>query len=649
MKEKSELSKLFSSIGIGGAKLKNRIVMAPMVTLFGAPDGFMTEREKDYFVRRARGDIGLVTVGDCTIVPNCQVVPAYDGIWDDKFIPSWMEFVRSIHDAGSKVSVQLTHSGSQCQPAITGEQPVAPSAFVSPLSGQMTRQLSIGEIEGLIEKWAEAAMRAREAGIDLVEIQGSQGFLLHNFMTPLFNKRTDEYGGDLKGRVRFPVEVIRRVKEKTGGDYPVVFRMVVSDLVDGGLTLEDTKAMAPMLVDAGADALHFTAGAGLHLRNLWAPPVDAGTGCIVDLAAQLRTVVEVPVIVAQRIIDPFQAETILEDGKADMIALGRALICDPDWARKAAEGTTDDIRKCIGCCQGCLDRTRDGKHHITCLHNPEVGAEKDYGITPVEASKKVMVIGGGPAGMEVAKVAAERGHVVTLYEKDGELGGQWILACIPPKKGEFREVIRYNLRELEKLGVKIELNKEVTPELVDNINPDVVVVATGAVPFVPELPGMKRKTVVTAHDVLSGRASGIGNKVAVLGGGLVGCETADFLVDQGKKVTIVEMLDEIAKDVGPVRKPFLMNRLTDGDVEMITAAKVESITEQGTVGIEQYGKKTEVGPYETIILALGSKPSNKIAKQIEGNISKIYVIGDALEPRKAIDAIAEAAKVGREI
>jgi 2,4-dienoyl-CoA reductase-like NADH-dependent reductase (Old Yellow Enzyme family)/thioredoxin reductase len=646
MSDKIQLSRLFSPIKVGEVELKNRIIMAPMTTRLAADDGFVTEKEKDYFVRHAIGGTALLIVGNVTVVPNSSLNPIYNGIWDDKFIPRWREFVKTLHDAGTKLSIQLSHAGSECRSKVIGKQPVAPSAIVSPYTGEMTRELTKGEIEELTEKFAEAARRARDGGVDMVEIQGSQGFLIHNFMTPLFNKRSDEYGGDSRGRTKFPTEIIKRVKEKAGNDYPVIFRMVASDLAEGGLTLEDTKEMASMFVKAGADALHFTAGAGLHLRHLCMPPVDAGIGCIVDLVAQIKNIVDVPVAATQRIVDPLQAEGIIKDGKADMVSLGRTLLCDPDWPRKAAEGAFEDIRKCIGCCQGCVGRP--GKP-LACLFNPELGKGKEYEIRRAAQPKKVLVIGGGPAGMEVARVAALRGHEVTVYEKARELGGQWILASIPPKKGEFRGVIEYYITQLEKLGVKITLNETVTPALIEQANPDVVVVATGAVPDIPEIPGLDGNNVVTAHDVLSGRANIVGDRVAVLGGGEVGCETADFLVEQGKKITIIEMLEELALDKVVLRKPFLMQRLVSGGVEVLTSTRVQEIAEHGIITIDKNGQGKNIGIYDTIVLALGAKPVNEIGKHVEGKVSEVYVIGDALEPRNAEDAVAEGARVGREI
>lgn len=644
MPTRVRLAKLFSPVKIGTVELKNRIVMASMGSLTGK-EGFLSETTKNYLVRRAKGGAALITTELTTVAPNSQTTLLDLGIWNDRFNPAWTELATAIHDAGAKLSIQLSHGGRLCKPSVICRQPVAPSAVTSPLTGETPRELTLSEIEELTERFGEAATRARDAGADMVEIQGAQGQLVHDFMSPLVNKRTDEYGNDLKGRIKFAVEIIKRVKEKTGSDFPVVFRMVGSDLVKGGLVLEDSKVMAPILVEAGADALSVTAGAGGEVVHFMIPPADAGTACSVDLAGAIKSVVQVPIITAQRIIDPVQAEDILKEGKADIICLGRALLADPDWPRKAAEGAFEDIRHCIGCCQGCVDTGRKYGRR-TCLQNPEVVKEKEFEIGPVKKPRRVTVVGGGPAGMEAARVAASRGHQVSLYEKGSELGGQWILACKPPKKDDYREVIRYNRRELNKLNVRIHLNQAVTLALIEETKPDVVIVATGAVPISPGIPGVDNKNVVTAHDVLSGKAS-IGDKVVVVGGGMVGSETADYLVTHGKKVTIIEMLEKIAADVGPCRKYYLLQRLTQGGVEILTSARVKAITEGGII-VDKNGEDRNIGTFDTVVLALGTKPVRELAEQLEGKV-EVYTIGDAAEPRKAIDAIAEGARIGREI
>ncbi|MFH2075758.1 MAG: FAD-dependent oxidoreductase, partial [Pseudomonadota bacterium] len=635
-------------ISIGSVELKNRIIQAPMVTRLGATDGFMTANEKRFYLRRAQGGIALATVGNVTVMSNVQPEGRYDGIWDDKFIPAWKDFVAAMHEYDMKVSLQLCHAGSQSHFHVTNTEAVAPSEMVSPVTKEKCRSLTKTEIAEIVERFADAAVRAKEAGADMVEIQGVQGFLVQNFMTPLFNKRTDEYGGSLEGRMKFPVEIVRRIKEKAGTDYPVVFRMVASDLVEGGITVEDAKRMAPMLVEAGADALHFTAGAGHHVRHLGMPPVDAGRGCIVDLVAQIKALVDVPVIVVQRIVDPLQAEEILEKGQADIIGLGRALICDPDWAKKAAGGLTDDIRRCIGCCQGCYDEIRAGRSW-TCLYNPEAGKEEEYEIVKAKNPRRVAVIGGGPGGLEAARVAALRGHSVALYEQTDRLGGQWILACVPPRKDEYLEVTRWYKDQLEKLGAKVYLNKLATPQDIIAAGSDVAIVATGATPILLKIPGTEDGKVVTAHDVLAGKKIDLGNKVLVIGGGMVGIETAEFLAEQGKRITVVEMLDEIAAEIGIVRKPYMNQCLSDHGVEIFVSTRVERVSDDGVIVTGKNGEKKNIGAFDSIVLSVGAKPRNELAKELEGKVAQVLVVGDALKPANALVAIADAARIAREI
>ncbi|MBN2437214.1 MAG: FAD-dependent oxidoreductase [Deltaproteobacteria bacterium] len=648
MSNQRDFHRLFSPIQIGSVKLKNRIIQAPMVTRLGAADGFVTAKEKRFYLRRAQGGIALATVGNCTIMPNVQPEDRHDAIWDDRFIPAWKDFVAAMHDYDMKVSLQLCHAGSQSHFHVTHTEAVAPSEMVSPVTGEKCRALTKGEIEEIVEHFAAAAARAKEAGADMVEIQGVQGFLVQNFMTPLFNKRTDEYGGSLEGRMKFPLEIVKRIKKRTGRAYPVVFRMVASDLVEGGITVEEAKRMAPMLVEAGADALHFTAGAGHHVRHLGMPPVDAGQGCIVDLVAQIKPFVDVPVIVVQRIITPRQAEEILEKGQADIIGLGRALVCDPDWAKKVVDGIPDEIRRCIGCCQGCYDEVRAGRSW-TCLYNPEVGKEDEYEITKTESPKKVAVIGGGPAGLEAARVAALRGHDVALYEQTDRLGGQWILACVPPRKEEYLEVIRWYKNQIEKLGVKVLLSKKATAEDIAAAGSDVAIVATGVTPILLKIPGSEDLKVVTAHDVLAGNAGNVGNRVLVIGGGMVGIETAEFLSEQGKKVTVVEMLDEIASEIGIVRKPYMNQCLSDHGVEIFVSTKVERVSGDGVmVNGKECGKKN-IGSFDSMVLAVGARPRDELARTLEGKVAQVHVVGDALKPANALAAIADAARIAREI
>ena len=427
----------------------------------------------------------------------------------------------------------------------------------------------------MIKKFAEAAARAKQAGVDAVEIQGSQGFLIQQMMSSHFNHRTDAYGGSLENRMRFPIEVIAAVRKAVGKDYPILFRMVASEGLEDGIKLEEAKEMAKMLEKAGIDALHVTTGRGINVEgmNAMIPIAEIGPAPVVDQIAAIKEVVDVPVIGVQSIRTPEQAEKLIGSGKMDMVALGRGLIADPDWALKAEEGRSEDIRQCIGCNQGCIDNLLTA-FFVDCLQNPEVGRESKYKLAPVDDPKKILVIGGGIAGLEAALVAGKRGHKVTLCEKDAKLGGQWNLAAIPPGKKQFNAVVDWRVHELKKMdNVTIELNKTVTPDDVRAMDPDIAIVATGSVPLQPPIPGADKPNVFNVPDTLNGKAD-IGPQVAIIGGGACGVETAHFLLDQGKKVTIVEMLPEIARDEKFARKVFILESLAKKGARVAVASPV---------------------------------------------------------------------------
>jgi NADPH-dependent 2,4-dienoyl-CoA reductase/sulfur reductase-like enzyme len=357
--------------------------------------------------------------------------------------------------------------------------------------------------------------------------------------------------------------------------------------------------------------------------------------------------VGIPVIAVGKIGDPLIAEHILRQGKADLVAMGRALIADPDLPNKAAQGRFDDIRYCIYC-NTCIDKLNSLPGYVRCAINAEAGRESEMPIIPTERPKKVLVAGGGPAGLEAARVAALRGHKVTLYEKDDRLGGQFRIASLPPMKQELTMTIKYLSTQVRKAGVRVEMGKKVTPSLVRQLKPDVVIVATGGVPLIPEdIPGANLERVVTAIDVLTERVR-TGQRVAILGGGMVGCETAEFLSQRGKDVTIVEMLADIALDIGMYNRPYLMERLAQWGVKAITGAQVKEITDDGVV-VEKEGRRETISGFDTVILAMGVKPVNKLADQLKGKVAEVYVIGDAAEPRRVVDAISEGAEIARKI
>jgi len=658
----NQFKKLCEPITINGMKLRNRTALAPMSCGYTEGDDMMTQRVIDYYVRRAEGHTGLIISGITPVDKRGKPIGFMHSLWDDSFIPGWKKLADAIHEAGSKLAVQIMFGGLEGFPIMSKGQQLSPDGGIWKLIDElfymhpdltksmfMTKKITVEELKDLVQKFADAAVRAKTAGADAVEIQGSQGFLLEQMMSPHFNHRTDEYGGSLENRMRFSVDIIKKVREAVGKDYPIIFRMVSSEGVDDGIQLEEAKQMAQMAVKAGADALHVTTGRGITVEglNYMIPIAESGPAPIIDQVYEIKKVVDVPVIGVQAIRTPELAEEILETGKADMIALGRTLIADPDWSKKAEEGRSEDIRQCIGCNQGCIDNLLTA-FFVDCLQNPEVGREAKYKLEKTENPQKVLVIGGGIAGLETALVAAKRGHSVTLCEKSNELGGQWNLAAIPPGKVQFRAVIDWRVHELKKMdNVKLELNKTVTPEYVKQLKPNIVVVATGSVPVMPPIPGFDKKNVTNVPDTLTGKAK-IGENVAVIGGGACGVETAHYLLDHGKKVTIVEMLPEVARDEKFARKVFIMENLIKKGAKVLTSSPVKKITDDNELIIRSEGKDKNLGKFDTFVVAIGVKSENKITKYLEGIVPAIYEVGDSYaNTSNGFSAIQHAALIGR--
>lgn len=634
-----KLNWLFAPIKVGNLELKNRIVMAPMGTRF-SPDGYLTQQMKDYYVERARGGVGLIIVESCY---PCVYRSKNLCLTEEKFVAKLRGLVDAIHETESKVALQMNpYRGVQDE-----VEPISASDVPSP-TGVKPRPITVKEIEMFETKFAEGAERAKRAGFDAIEIHGASGYLIQQFLSPLTNKRTDEYGGDHKRRMRFALEILECTKEKIGRQFPIWFRIPGSEYLEGGITLKDAQVYAKMLEDAGVDAHDITAGHAWIVERL-IPPMFFSSGCYVHLAEGIKKVVKKPVMIAGRITDVVLADKIVAEGKADLISMGRALLADPELPKKALEGRIDDIRKCVGCLQGCIDRSRAvmgvERQPVICLQNALVGRERELEIKTTKDPKKVLIVGGGPAGMEAARVCALRGHEVTLLEKNAELGGQLLLACKPPHKQEFQEVIEYLQNQIRKLGVRTELGREVTAELMENLKPDAVIMATGAKPLIPPIPGVDGKNVVTAWDVLAGKVK-VGKNVIIVGGGNVGCETAEFLIEKGKNVVIIEMLSEIGGDMGVLLR-LLVRRLKERGVKMLTSTRIEKITDKEVVAVKD-GERL-IFAADTVVLSVGAQSEKKLFEALRGRFSNLFAIGDCVKPRKALEAIQEGLIIAREI
>lgn len=495
------LRKLLEPGLIGNVQIKNRVSMAPAERGYGNMDGSVTQRYIDYLVERAKNGVGMITV-ESTYIDWVGHGRLYQlGLYDDTLIPSHHRLTEALHQYGTKVVAEIQHAGRQTSATVTGLRPVGPSAVPCiPSGGDLPRELTIGGIKEVIQKFAQAARRAKEAGYDMISIHGAHGYLINAFASPYSNKRTDEYGGPSENRMRFSLEVYQAVRAAVGDNFPVGYRLSADEFVDGGLTLEDTKKMVKILEGAGIDFLDVSAGI-YESAPMIVAPMDMPLGYLVHLAAAIKEVVKIPVITTGRINDMMLAESIIEKNQADFVHMVRAFHADPEILVKSQKGQPDDVCMCMGCSK-CGEVMMMHLPTI-CTVNPAAGREREFELKPAMNRKRVMVVGGGVAGMEAARIARLRGHDVTLFEKDGDLGGQIRWASKGTCHEEFFQTARYRIHEVKKSGVKLELGKEVTLAQVKAFHPDVVVIATGGVPFVPVIPGMNKSLVATSFDVLS--------------------------------------------------------------------------------------------------------------------------------------------------
>ena len=649
-----QLKKLFEPIKVGNLELKNRLAMIG-IGGFLAENCRVTDRLKAFDGERARGEAGLVIRGN--VHPGNIGPEKMPGIWDDRFIPGLRELTDFVHKQGDgvKYACQISTQHAWRRSPDSSVEMVGPSDVVlrrpTPSLVKMIevlttppRPLTVEEIEQIVEEYGDAVRRAREAGFDTVEIMAGMGYLVSRFLSKLHNKRTDRYGGSIENRARFLLEIIANAKKKAGSDYPLIVRFLADEFLEGGNTLEDGLVIAQLLEKAGVDLLDVQVGTQDSTVPVIQSSVSQGT--FVHYSESIKKVVNIPVLTGIRINDPIFAEQILEEEKADLVGMARSLTADPELPKKAKEGRFDDIRPCILCCH-CLDVCLPG-NTIRCAVNAQAGRENEYRIKPAEKAKRVLVIGGGTAGMEAARVAALCGHQVTLYEKSDRLGGQLLLATVAPFKDRIGDLVNYLASQVKKAGVQINLGTEASARAIEEMKPDVVIVATGAKPIIPEISGVNGDNVVSALDVLSGRKD-VGSEVIIVGGGQVGCETAELLAQKGKKVTILEMLSRIGQDIGMSTRWVIMQRLRKAGIRMETRAEVEEITAEG-VRVKRNGS-SEFFKGDTVILAVGFEPDTRLAEEIipSSKVPVLHLIGDCVEPRKIENATEEAFRVALQL
>ena len=652
--DKTSLDKLLEPFSIGNMKLKNRIVMTAMATGYNNEMGEVTNKLKNFIEERAKGGVGLIITEMAPVDRAGSTKYTSVMVDHDERISGLKKLARVAHQHGAKIAIQLCHGGgfvsirATHQLGQTASGQLGPTLWDSSGGKDEARQLSIEEILKIVEKFGEAARRVKEAGFDAVEIHGAHGLLLHEFLSPLVNNRTDGYGGDLKGRIRFPVEVLRAIRKRVGSDFPIIYRISADEGVDGGLTVEESKQICQILEREGADAIDVSSGTAVTNplpKYPPFPPMSFPRGVFVKFAEEIKKVVKIPVIAVGRINDPVLGNEILKQGKADLIGIARGLVADPELPNKVANGVLKEIRPCIAC-MTCLHMLFT-RRPMECLVNPCVGREREFRLKKAKNPQRVVIVGGGPAGMEAAIDAALRGHKVVLYEKDGRLGGQLNLATLPPHKEEINGLTKYLTNQIEKLGIEVHCGKKAEVSIIDREKPDVVIVATGAVPFIPKVPGIELSHVVTSWGVLSGEVNQIGEKVVVAGGGMVGCETAEFLATKGHDVTIASQSDAIGKDLEQTVRKYLLKRLGDYGVKMLTNAKMMKIKSKEIV-LGTYGKEFAI-KCDHVVLAKGASPNRDLVRPLKEVFPNFFLIGDALEPRTAKEAIYEGARIARMI
>jgi 2,4-dienoyl-CoA reductase-like NADH-dependent reductase (Old Yellow Enzyme family)/thioredoxin reductase len=647
--------KIFEQCRIGVLELKNRLVMAPMSCNLGK-DGFVTERMVRFFEERAKGGVGLITIGDgivdTSLGNNANESIAID---DDKFIPFLRRLTSAVKAHNAKIAIQLSHAGRRAGRIskegylnlTKGRVPVAPSSIPHPAPGHVVpRELLQEEIQEIARKFGEAARRAVEAGFDAIGLHCAHMYLCGQFLSPWANKRTDEYGRDFEGRLRFVTQVVHCIQKGIGKRVPIIVRMNGQE-PRGGNSLKDIQKIAQRLEQLGINAISVSVGFGAPIKARGflpsVTPMRAPDGCIVHLAQKIKSAISIPVIAVNKIGRIDLAERILKEGKADFIAMGRPLIADPYLPLKAMERRMEDIVPCIFCCQGCLQNVQERDEPITCTVNPSAGREGKIHIIPAKKKKKVIVIGGGPGGLMASKVLATRGHQVTLYEKEKRLGGQLNLAALPPGKKDIRKLERFLVEGIKKTGVEIHMGEEIKPKMLEGIKPDALVIAMGGKPIIPSIPGIEMNHVVMARDVLLGTAK-IGDSVTIIGGGQAGLEVAEYLAETGKKITVIEILDELARGMPIVAKLPLLSRLEELGVTVWIDSKVKEVQKRKVI-VQRKGSEERVA-VDTVIIAVGYESNKELFNIMEGRISETYVIGDSAKPRRILEAIREGLEIG---
>ncbi len=629
-------------IQIGPMKVKNRFVVPPMGNNFANSDGTWSDQSVAYYEERAKGGFGLITIEATVVHKGAKGGPLKPCLYDDASIPSLKRITDACHSHGACVSIQLQNAGPEGNAKNAG----APIQAASPIQGSYGRdvpeEVPTEEVYELVKGYGDAAERAMRGGVDAVEIHMAHGYLVSSFMSPRTNKRVDEFGGSFENRMRFPRLIVEEVKKRVGGKVAIIARINSADEILGGLSVQDSAAIARYLEDCGVECLHISRAVHIKDEYMWAPTTIHG-GFSSDLFTEIKRAVHIPTIAIGRFTEPQYAELMVEEGRADLIAFGRQSLADPHMPQCAQEGRLDDVLPCIACLQGCTANMYQGKP-LRCLVNPFLGHEV-AGEPEAEVKKKVMVVGGGVAGLAAAFIAAERGHSVTLYESKETLGGNMRLAAFPPGKGDISNMIRAYIVRAQKAGVKIVLNKEVDLDFVREQNPDEVIVATGANTLILPIEGIDDPSIIHGGDLLAGKRQA-GKKVLVVGGGMVGCETAELLGELQHDVTIAEFREAMGIDMISEHRKFLMHHFAEYGVKQVPNARVCKFYPDGVAYEDTVTHETkELRGFDSVVLSMGYRNNDTLSEPLKEAGFSVHAIGDAVRARRALDATSEAYEV----
>ncbi|NMA02138.1 MAG: FAD-dependent oxidoreductase [Clostridia bacterium] len=642
----------FKPMYIGKMLVKNRLVVPAMDSAMCEEDGTIGKMACDYYGSRAKGGFGLIITEIAAVDERAPGMPGQPRLYSDEYIPGLKSLAKAIHTGGAKAIVQLHHAGRETTSQMIGQTPTAPSSIPSVVYREKVNEYTTEQVYELIDSYIQSAVRCKIAGFDGIEFHSAHGYMGLQFLSPRTNKRIDEFGGGVAGRSYFHKLVIEGIRRECGEDFAIIVRLDSIEGRAGGIEEGEAVVFARLMESYGADAINVSAGTYASWEVI-VPPTAWEEGWNWRICRRIKEAVNIPVMLAGRFTDPFIIEQSIERGDTDFVCLGRQSIADPEFPNKMAGGAIEDIVPCVGCTQRCMsfndhDTLQEGDWGVSCIFNPMSNNRKDVQYTSTDNPKKVMVVGAGVAGLEAAWIAAERGHNVTLYEKNGEnrVGGQFLIAAYPPYKQELIRPIKHYKHMCEKYGVKMVYNKIVDTDFIKAEKPDVLIVATGATPCALNIPGNDQENVYMSNDVLVGNKI-LANSALVIGGGMVGVETAEFCRDYCERVAVVEMKEEIATDLYMTVRADLLNRFKKAGIEIYTNTKVVRI-EGNNVYAEQNGQELVFEGFDNIIFAVGSKPHVPF-EDVENLAEEVYVIGDAKEARSALEAIYEGARVGMSI